>query len=258
MKFSRKLLPAIAMLLISAVMMSTASFAWFSTNTTAKANGISVQISAAKNLLISADEANAFKSIYDATIDKDQMDPASADKVANPEFYYVTTAGDIQPDKSAAAANTVFAKDTDGDNYATFSVDIKSVGEIEATKVANIVAKISLAKTYASDVLKSLRVLIVVDETDAFIYAPNGGTAGYKAIVGTTSEDVSENTISTFDNDTTKLIKAEGGLVAEQVYDVDVYVWFEGQDVACTAANAINLEDLGLIINFELVEENKA
>ena len=71
MKFSRKLLPAIAMLLISAVMMSTASFAWFSTNTTAKANGISVQISAAKNLLISADEANAFKSIYDATIDKD-------------------------------------------------------------------------------------------------------------------------------------------------------------------------------------------
>ena len=42
MKKMRKLIPALAMLLISAVMMSTASFAWFSMNTTVSASGMSV------------------------------------------------------------------------------------------------------------------------------------------------------------------------------------------------------------------------
>lgn len=42
MKKMRKLLPALAMLLISAVMMSTASFAWFAMNTNVTATGMNV------------------------------------------------------------------------------------------------------------------------------------------------------------------------------------------------------------------------
>ena len=42
MKMTRKLIPAIAMLLISAVMMSTASFAWFSMNTSVSAKGMQI------------------------------------------------------------------------------------------------------------------------------------------------------------------------------------------------------------------------
>ena len=42
MKKMRKLLPALAMLLISAVMMSTASFAWFAMNTNVTATGMDV------------------------------------------------------------------------------------------------------------------------------------------------------------------------------------------------------------------------
>jgi hypothetical protein len=52
MKKARKLLPAIAMLLVSAVMMSTASFAWFSMNTEVEANGMQVNATTAKNLVI--------------------------------------------------------------------------------------------------------------------------------------------------------------------------------------------------------------
>ena len=254
MKLSRKLLPALAMLLVSAVMMSTASFAWFSTNTTAAANGINVQIATAQNLLISADGADQFKSSYGAGINKTSMAPASADVVASPEFYYVTTAGAIQPDSSAAASDTVFAKDTDGKNYAKFSVDLKAVGEKAEGKVNNIQAEITLADTYESAIHKTLRVLIVVDGTDAFLYAPQGGTANYKPIVGTTYTDVGE-TISTFSNDTTDLIKAADGLTFEQVYNVDVYIWFEGQDVDCTATNAVQIENMGLVINFNLSEK---
>ena len=39
-KSTRKLIPAFAMLLISAVMLSTASYAWFATNNTVRASGM--------------------------------------------------------------------------------------------------------------------------------------------------------------------------------------------------------------------------
>ncbi len=52
MKKMRKLIPALAMLLISAVMMSTASFAWFSINRNVTASGMAVTASADGSLVI--------------------------------------------------------------------------------------------------------------------------------------------------------------------------------------------------------------
>lgn len=52
MKKMRRLIPAIAMLLVSAVMLSTASFAWFTIGTEAYADGMEVSASAASSLLI--------------------------------------------------------------------------------------------------------------------------------------------------------------------------------------------------------------
>lgn len=43
MKLTRKLIPAFIMLLVSAVLMSTASFAWFAMNTTVEATGMAVK-----------------------------------------------------------------------------------------------------------------------------------------------------------------------------------------------------------------------
>ena len=44
MKMSKKILPALAMLIVSAVMLSTASFAWFALSEQVEANGMSVSI----------------------------------------------------------------------------------------------------------------------------------------------------------------------------------------------------------------------
>ena len=52
MKATRKLIPAFAMLLIAAVMMSTATFAWFTTNGTVGATGITVNAKANNTYLI--------------------------------------------------------------------------------------------------------------------------------------------------------------------------------------------------------------
>lgn len=52
MKKMRKLLPAFAMLLVSAIMMSTASFAWFTMNSEVTATGMKVQAQSAGGLVI--------------------------------------------------------------------------------------------------------------------------------------------------------------------------------------------------------------
>ena len=64
MKNMRKLIPAIAMLLVSAVMMSTASFAWFSVATRASVDGIEVKATASGGIAI-----GAWTSINDAPAD---------------------------------------------------------------------------------------------------------------------------------------------------------------------------------------------
>ncbi len=53
MKNTRKLIPALAMLLVSAVLMSTASFAWFSMNKTATVTGMQVNATATGSLVVS-------------------------------------------------------------------------------------------------------------------------------------------------------------------------------------------------------------
>ena len=51
-KFLRKLIPAISTLLVAAVVLSTASYAWFTMNQEARLNGIEMQANASGNLLM--------------------------------------------------------------------------------------------------------------------------------------------------------------------------------------------------------------
>ncbi len=64
MKKTRKLIPAFAMLLIATLMMSVASYAWFSMSTTVTATGMSVKAQASGSLLIS----NEYNGTYGASV----------------------------------------------------------------------------------------------------------------------------------------------------------------------------------------------
>ncbi|MBP5209532.1 MAG: hypothetical protein J6125_01595, partial [Clostridia bacterium] len=54
----KKLIPALCLLLISAAMLGTSTFAWFSMNTTVSATNMTVKATASKNLLISKTSAS--------------------------------------------------------------------------------------------------------------------------------------------------------------------------------------------------------
>ena len=71
MKLSRKLIPAFAMLLVSAIMLTTASYAWFSINTEVKVDGMSVKTTASDSVLIVGSALDATAKADDATFTTD-------------------------------------------------------------------------------------------------------------------------------------------------------------------------------------------
>ena len=87
-KNKRKLLSAIGMLTVSAVMLTTSTFAWFSINKRAMVKDMSLRATVSSNLLISAD--NADDSTYVKDLEKNisaLLEPAST---VNGEDYFYT------------------------------------------------------------------------------------------------------------------------------------------------------------------------
>ena len=153
MKMTRKLIPAIAMLLISAVMMSTASFAWFSMNTTVSATGMQIEAKSDQTFLI-----------------------ISASK---------TTAGEIQAEyaankklsvQAAAAANTTVypAALKEGEGISTNENNIKfqyavgtdysngaaKDGYTEVTTLTDYVVKYTFYLTVAADAVPASDIVV--------------------------------------------------------------------------------------------------
>ncbi len=127
MKKFRKLIPALALLLVSAVLMSTASYAWFSMNNKVTVTGMKVKAKAEGGLLVSATaQNNTWSNSATVLLGKEvQLLPASTSdgatwyhahsKVSNTavsfadgDGYYVLTNGssdDVAPTGSAIASS---------------------------------------------------------------------------------------------------------------------------------------------------------
>ena len=262
MKNTRKLIPAIAMLLISAVMMSTASFAWFSTNTTATANGMEVRVASATNILIAKASDGTYKSTEQFTQSIDNLVPASAVPAKAPNFFYMETAGNnMVADKFNYGTDSEFTAATAGSQYISFTSYLKVVGEtIPDTIVPEIALTIEKEgvatpiTTTDSPVYAAFRVLIVHRET-ALLYAPVAGadtTYSPIASVEAKKPTLADTAVSSYSASGVDAIVTN--VQAETPYQVDVYVWLEGQDSHCTAANAISLEDIDIAIMFNLVD----
>ncbi len=264
----KKLIPALALLLISAVVLSTSSFAWFSMNTKVSANGMEVKAAASRNLLISDTSGSGYKSTVGLAKEVATMVPTStvpATSITAPTFYKVDSVGAIKTDDGAYTPTTTFTAATANTDYLATAVYLKATG---STGVADGKLKATIGVTYddgaaASPLDPSLRVMLVVSEVgtpntfkNAVIIAPvTGGSSSYSGINGVTGagETLTADTDLTAITLTANASFINSGyeLTADKEYKVDIYVWFEGQDVTCKSSNAINLVNINLTIDFE-------
>lgn len=255
MKKARKLIPALAMLLISAVMMSTASFAWFSMNTSVKAEGMKVQATTSKNLVISANNTlgNSESDKVDFGSTTKELKPTSTSDFS--KFFKADEKVDINSGALNTGATISEVGDAEADNYYavyTFYVRVDGISTDTFEHLYVNEITVTSADSDLNDISKALRVGVVCDSTKlTFAPAGDADSKTYKpvkaaGVVGT--DEVLGTQITAVEPGETSA--ADLGAVTTAYRTVKVYLWYEGQDKYCTTANSVNVEALNVSVNF--------
>lgn len=267
----KKLIPAICLLLVSAVMLGTSTFAWFSFNATVAVTGMSVKASVKENIAIApcdvdatAKEADsAFKSGYVMAHTEQLLEPVSA--IDGATFFYTSTKnvkadGDAKTDTYVAYnhANTD-AFDTNygttgAKGYVEYAMQLKADNSADTSKYVNL-TNVNLTYGGVAADQKAFRVAIFVDDmgTDgATAASATQSTGNLKSILSisgavyqTSGKAVSS--VSALDTVSNKLNTAAniGEVTAHtsHYYKVVVRLWIEGEDTTCTNTTFAALTD---------------
>lgn len=242
---------AIAMVLVAAVALGSATFAWFVTNNTvtANTNTISAQSNAAfmtikyKVSAVGVDSTedtateDTGKALYPATFGENPTDAAPKGKFAFGYGQKVTADGYMVDSKGLQLVNgTGTLDDAVNGEYAVKEVfNISSRGQdLENLKVSEVTA----GKTTTDSKLNSaLRVLVYVDGTHWEVYDVNGTFKyGSGNAAGVLADKV------THDQDT----------------KVELYLFYEGSDEQIYTNNLVNLTSTkNITVEFTATAENK-
>lgn len=249
MKNFRKLIPAVCMLLLAAVMAGTSTFAWFSMNTTVTAGTMAVSATAPTNLRIcktNSDNDSDWSGALSLTDSPTTtMVPVSCDNTnADLAFYKVQANGDkIGYDDGAYKADTTFVTAKAGTDYYTTSFWIKAVGK-DATNLKLSTITRSAGGTKELD--KALRVMAVCGK-NKFIYEPvEGAEATYQAVKSLNSQKPVLGDNITVSNANSVLADT----VTKTPVQVTIYIWYEGQDPACKSSNTVDMAGTTFSLSF--------
>jgi len=287
MKQFKKLIPALAMLLVSASLMGTSTYAWFSMNTQVTATNMQVKAVAEDGILISNVDKGSWTNSADAKVTSAVLVPTSTAGTTTPAWAHNTStnADEAQANQASStyedltltwsnttsgegfvdiAGGTAGTKDNNEKAYVLLNeFYIKSSGNVLTLGNGQTYADLyinDVTVTSAGSFLKidnSLRVLVVVGDT-AYIYAPvidqaNGTT--------TLSYNFKQNTAVTALNataaagyDKTTGTTTIGNTDATAVL-AKVYIYFEGEDANCKSTNisAVTTQNLSVSVKFGLL-----
>lgn len=177
MSAKRRLIPALAMLVISAVLLSTASYAWFTMSRSVTADGIKLTAIAPTNLLISNAVDGEYKETTTLTSNfgTNKLIPASSTNGI--DFYIPNQIKSA--DAGAPVASTKFSaankaiSDTESGYYADFKLWLKTDGETDVdVTVAQLLSIITDLKTGDDDKTKG-----TISEAVRFAVLNADGTA---------------------------------------------------------------------------------
>lgn len=187
----KKLIPAIVMLLVSAVVLSTASYAWFTTSTQATASGMSVTAEAPTSILIRKSGVGEFGSSVDLAKYEEQTINGQLKDVAVPvvlkpissadgaNFFLPATCEDYSGAIANGSAITQYTDDGEG-YYLEYKVDLKNTG----TSAVDLVLEAIQIGNSNGAIMGAVRVAILDEngepiEGQVGVYTADGITADY-------------------------------------------------------------------------------
>ena len=277
MKLSRKLIPAFAMLLISAIMMTTASYAWFSINSDVDVNGMTVSTTTSDSILVATDVITSTGPVSDAAFGT-TLTQGTAGGTLNPvstvdgvNFYYVdggnvTGSGDAKEEEyiaynhsNTAAFNTAYG--TTGQNavgYVEYVFQIKATNADPSNAKSLNITTLGLAYSGAVDNdQKAFRVAVFADTNE------DGFTSGVGTHITTLRADdatylttdkavASDSGLDTVAKLDTAATLASVGANKTEYVKVVVRLWLEGEDTTCKNNVYADLVDGTFALNLKV------
>ena len=258
----KKLIPAIVLLLISAMIMATASYAWFSMNNTVTATGMQVKATAEGGIEI---QYNVSTTSDDVTYLNEATAGMTSATVLRPTSTAATGSGSAITAKwvhaSASVSNDEAAKTGtyvdltaqagwsdgvitnepttayDGNYYLVKLFNIRSTSADALAKDLRVKAVTVTGSTGTPNLDKALRVAVIAGDKSV-IYAPLGGdttntvataiSAGIPSTTATVTNLAADSVGNLFATAGTT-IPAKNGSKCGGI-DVRVYIYFEGED----------------------------
>jgi hypothetical protein len=272
----KKLIPAAGMLAVSATMLATSTYAWFSMNTQVTATGMQVKAAAEGGIVISNSAKSSWTAQANAQVTTATLFPTSHAKAASGSWYHNTSdnANDAKAGQLATSyetlstvysstadggegvayvdvnSNNTYDTGTDSAYYLLNNFYIKSSGDTLSTPLLLNQVTVSSSNTLL-DIDAALRVLVVVDGT-AFLYAPvSTGTASptltYKVAGSSSDTEAGAATVKNVATGVTSIPNTDEGAIP-----VKVYVYFEGEDANCKSTNisGITTDSLTVSVQF--------
>ena len=273
MKKSRKrlLISSVAMLLVAMLALGTATFAWFTTSTTARTQNLSVQTTKASTLTISK-STGGWGNLVDYNHGSSAiltLDPASTvlgGKTAGNWFNCTAAAGhendgvaDVTTIKTLTASDTgtaiggfVFMEQLNVRNEGSAAVhNVKINFTLPDSEGYNYV-RVALVPTTAQGTAvqdaygtgKAFKDYVYASNGTAYNGVKGTKTEGTDTVLDTESITPKNASAATFSIDVTasgESLAAVTGTGDNKQYDArfyNLYVWFEGQDPQCINANA--------------------
>lgn len=267
----RLLVSSVAMLLVAMLALGTATYAWFTTDSTTKAQGINVKTTKKSTLVVSSVDSE-WKDNLDYNFNE-ELKPASSNDgvnwykaVADSITSYAATSGEKISNPTVSTNGNVFINmlnvKNEGAEAAT-DVHIKATLTENMTngakyvRVALVPAKVKSGETYV-DVTDTTRSQATVEKASDFTSNIYGeGSANLVDHVGA-DKTTAKGAIAA---DKTATV-AKGKTIDVKIGKLDpnaakyymLMVWFEGQSVDCKDANAGNSVDN---LTFKITDEAK-
>lgn len=239
---SRKkvLLSSVAMMMVATVSLGSATYAWFSQNTQATANGVNVKTVKGSNLVLSETNTvdSVWKSILDLNIDDKTLTPVSS-KDCDDWFTTKATKYDVAATEEGGRGTITPVENRDAAGY--YVAEEFYVKSIEESIIADFQVNVAATDSEAVDQLNYVRVAL--KKEDGTLTEIYGNNADHKSCLTSTSAD----TLGT-QSITTSAITGQLTLTADTAQKVTLYIWFEGEDPDCkdTAAGV----DVSVSVDF--------
>lgn len=255
-KTSRKrlLVSSVAMLLVAMLALGTATYAWFTSDPTAKADGLNVKATAATGLLIKSETEG--KWTHNALLNRD-ADKVSvgADYAADP-LSMDPTATSIVGYKTVAEFDSNYkAKDAETVSTSTAYYHEKINAKVTGTEATSANVKITSINFGVGSWSSALRMAVTYtnaagDTSVVGIFSKAGAANKYLTGEGTYSAKLSSANYTFPSKTDTKTVSVDNN--GECAFDV--YVYLDGEDPTVYTDNITTLGNTttGITINFAI------